>query len=59
MDEFSSGGLYLVFFLLEVPCVAAEDKIAKDGLIGLGAVGVGAAVLGGVLSALAASGRRR
>ena len=38
---------------------AAEEKIAKDGLIGLGAVGVGAAVIGGVLSALAASGRRR
>lgn len=39
--------------------VAAEDKIAKDGLIGIGAVGLGAAVLGGVLSALASSGRRR
>ena len=51
--------VFTSFFLLEVPCVAAEDKIAKDGLIGLGAVGVGAAVLGGVLSALAASGRRR
>ena len=38
---------------------AAEDRIAKDGLIGIGAVGVGAAVLGGIVSALAASGRRR
>lgn len=38
---------------------AVEDKIAKDGLIGIGALGVGAAVLGGVLSALASSSRRR
>jgi hypothetical protein len=31
----------------------------RDGLLGLGAVGVGAALLGGLVSVLAASGRRR
>ena len=40
------------------PCAGAEDQIARDGLLGLGAVGVGAAVLGGVISAVAAGNRR-
>ncbi|EEH58110.1 uncharacterized protein MICPUCDRAFT_57361 [Micromonas pusilla CCMP1545] len=38
---------------------AAEEKIARDGVIGVGAVSVGAAVIGGLIGALASSSSRR
>ena len=38
---------------------AAEEKIARDVVIGVGAVSVGAAVIGGLIGALASSSSRR